>query len=396
MDRASARAYVAGLHCHVKPLAAGQLDSLRFVVKDLIDVAGYPTGCGNPDWLADHAEPALESAPAVTALLQAGAAVDGKVLTDEMAFSLEGENEHYGTPLNSLCPARMPGGSSSGSAAAVAAGLADFALGTDTGGSVRVPAAFCGLYGMRPTHGRISLQGVMPFAHSYDTVGWLGRDCALLDAVGAVLLGESTCAASSPELVLATDVFAMADDTLADVVETVARALGAHQEVEVFLGRETDWLNTYQVLQGEEILAAQGEWISRRKPLFGSNIAPRFAGLAAITEEQIAKAQAMRDIARAHLASLLAPGRWLVLPTVPVLPLSLRASAAERNEFYRVTLAMTSIAGHAGLPQLTLPLAWEIEGWPVALSLIGPAGADLELLAYAAHVARTTELLRRW
>jgi len=396
MDRSASRAFVPGPHCTSAPTGSGALDGLRFAVKDLIDVAGYPTGGGNPDYLADHPEPAAQSAPAVASLLAAGAAVDGKVLTDELAFSLEGENAHYGTPLNSLCPTRMPGGSSSGSASAVAAQLVDFALGTDTGGSVRVPAAFCGLYGMRPTHGRISLQGVIPFAESYDTIGWFARDAALLETVGATLLGEPPRPHRMPELLCAADVFAMATPAIADVVETVARALGAQQEVNVFNGHQADWLKTYEVLQGPEIWAAHGEWIERRQPIFGPNIAPRFASLPAITPEQIAHAQPIRNAARKQLAALLAPGRWLVLPTVPVPPLSLQASGEERGEFYRLTLAMTSIAGHAGLPQVTLPLNWEFEGWPVALSLIGPPGTDLDLLAYASYVARATDLLRRW
>jgi amidase len=396
VDRAASRAFVPGPHCRLAPLAPGALDGLNFAVKDLIDVAGYPTGGGNPDWLVDHSAPAAQSAPAVSALLSAGAAVDGKTISDELAFSLEGENAHYGTPLNSLCPTRMPGGSSSGSAAAVAAGLADFALGTDTGGSVRVPAAFCGLYGMRPTHGRIALDGVIPFAPSYDTIGWLARDCALLEQVAAVLLEEPARAAPVPELIFAADVFAMAAGAVSDSAETVARALGTQQEADVFRGRQADWLESYQVLQGADIRASLGDWIARRQPVFGANIAPRFAGLATITQVQLAKAQAFRDAARAQLATLLAPGRWLALPTVPLPPLSLQASGEERGEFYRVTLAMTSIAGHAGLPQITLPLTWEIEGWPAALSLIGPRGADMDLIAYAVHVARATDLLRRW
>jgi amidase len=396
VSREFAGAYVPGPHCRLARLGAGPLDGLRFAVKDLIDVAGYPTGGGNPDWLADHPAPAVQSAPAVAALLRAGAAVDGKTITDELAFSLEGENAHYGTPLNTLCPARLPGGSSNGSAAAVAAGLADFALGTDTGGSVRVPAAFCGLYGMRPTHGRIRLQGVLPFAPSYDTVGWMTRDSALLERAGAVLLGESPHSTPVPELMLAADALAMATGAIADAVETAARALGAQREADVFGGRQTDWLAAYQTLQGAEIRATLGEWISRRRPRFGANIAPRFAGLQAITAEQVTTAQAIRDAAQARLADLLAADRWLVLPTVPVLPLPLQAGGEERGEFYRLALAITSIAGHAGLPQVTLPLNYEIEGWPVALSLIGPPGADLELLAYAAFVARCTDLLRRW
>ena len=124
------------------------------------------------------------------ALLDAGARIVGKTHTDEMTYSLNGENAHYGTPVNVNAPGRIPGGSSSGSAAAVAAGLVDFALGSDTGGSVRAPASFCGIYGLRPTHGRISLEGACALAASFDTVGWFARDPALLERVGRVLLRD--------------------------------------------------------------------------------------------------------------------------------------------------------------------------------------------------------------
>src|SRR5947199_6802555 len=157
------------------PTGSGMLDGLCFAVKDLIDVAGWKTGCGNPTWRDSH-PPAMAHAVCVEQLLRAGARCVGKTICDELAFSLLGENHFYGTPLNARAPDRVPGGSSSGSASAVAAGLCDTALGTDTGGSVRVPASFCGLYGIRPTHGRIDMSGVMPQAPRTGTTRWFARD----------------------------------------------------------------------------------------------------------------------------------------------------------------------------------------------------------------------------
>ncbi|MDP6620082.1 MAG: amidase family protein, partial [Nitrospinota bacterium] len=165
---------------HLPGKAGGPLAGLRFAVKDLYDVEGHVTGRGNPDWLATHG-PAESTAPAVARLVEAGATMIGKTITDELAFSLFGENFHYGTPVNTRAPDRVPGGSSSGSASAVAGGLVDFAVGSDTGGSVRVPASFCGILGIRPTHGRISLEGCMPLAPSLDTVGWFANDPELLE-----------------------------------------------------------------------------------------------------------------------------------------------------------------------------------------------------------------------
>ena len=154
---------------------AGPLAGLRFAAKDLFDIEGHVTGAGNPDWLALHA-PATRTAPVVRRLVDAGASMVGKTHTDELSRGIFGENAHYGTPVNPKAPGRVPGGSSSGSAAAVSGGLVDFALGTDTGGSVRIPASFCGIYGIRPTHGRLPLDGVVGQARSFDTVGWFARD----------------------------------------------------------------------------------------------------------------------------------------------------------------------------------------------------------------------------
>src|SRR5215470_7728558 len=201
-------AFVPGPRARLKPTASGPLDGLTFVVKDVVDVEGHVTSAGNPDWAARQT-PAATSAPVVERLLRAGAALVGKTVTDELAFSLEGENHHYGTPVNPRAPDRLPGGSSSGSAVAVAAGLADLGLGTDTGGSVRVPASFCGIYGYRPSHGRIPLDGVVPFAPSYDTVGLFARDAKCLQRAVHCLLATARVRSARARLLLATDALAL-------------------------------------------------------------------------------------------------------------------------------------------------------------------------------------------
>ena len=191
---------------------AGPLAGLTLGVKDIFDVAGYPTGCGNPTKRAEaEAKPAKASAPAVARLLAAGARFVGKTHTAELAFSLDGRNDHYGTPINPAAPGRVPGGSSSGSASAVAAKLCDFALGSDTGGSVRGPASFCGIIGLRPTHGRIDIGGAMPLAPSLDTVGWFAHDFDVFERVGAVLLGEDAAGPDLARVVAAKDAFALFD-----------------------------------------------------------------------------------------------------------------------------------------------------------------------------------------
>src|SRR6266480_663273 len=203
-------AFCRHTHVAMEGAAAGPLCGTTFGVKDLYHIAGHRTGFGNPVWFETHPV-ADRTAVAVQRLLDASARMVGKTHTDELAYSLNGENRHYGTPVNANAPGRVPGGSSSGSAAAVAGGLVDFALGSDTGGSVRVPASFCGLYGVRPTHGRIPLDGILLQAPSYDTIGWFARDAELFARVGAVLLQSNVPAARPCRLVLAEDAFEVAD-----------------------------------------------------------------------------------------------------------------------------------------------------------------------------------------
>jgi amidase len=376
-------AFLPGARCTASASGSGALDGMAMAVKDLIDIEGAVTGGGNPDWAADHG-PAARHAPCVAALLAAGAHVCGKTITDELAFSLEGRNAHYSTPLNPLLPDCLPGGSSSGSAVAVAAGLADFALGTDTGGSVRVPAAFCGIAGFRPSHGRVSLEGVLPFAPSYDTVGWFARSACLLAEVGRVLLGAAApfTATGAPRLCLAADIHAMTEPRSAALLRSAAEALGAGASVDVFEGRAPQWLRCYQVLQGAEIRQTLGPWIAARKPRFGRDIAPRFASTLDIADADIRDQQAFRLIIGARLHRLLADGRVLVLPTVPLPSLRKDASGAALSAFYETALAINAIAGHAGLPQLVLP-AGRVAGAPVSLSFIAQVGMDELLLAQA-------------
>jgi len=376
-------AFVPGERCVREPTGSGALNGLTFAVKDLIDVAGCHTGGGNPAWLASH-PPAEASAPVVDALLDAGARLVGKTLTDELAFSLEGENAHYGTPVNPACPERLPGGSSSGSAVAVAAGLVDFALGTDTGGSVRVPASFTGIFGFRPTHGRVPTDGVVPFAPSYDTVGWFARDANVLSAVGEVLVGPAE-AAPIERLILARDAFALAEPDAAALLREHACGWGAAEEVIVFAGTEAEWLECYRVLQGAEIWQHLGPWIIALRPNFGATIAPRFVDAATIAEASVSRYRAFRQAIAANVRAMIPGGTGLIIPTTlgPALPKS--TAPEEIGRFYRLTLPLNAIAGHAGLPQVTIPVV-SPRGYPLGLSIVGAPWSDRALLAFARSV----------
>lgn len=381
-DRAGRQfgAFVPDEAVRVGPTDSGPLDGMTFAVKDLIDVAGYATGGGNPDWRATHA-PATTMAPAPAALLAAGATLIGKTITDELAFSLEGANVHYGTPVNPAAPDRLPGGSSSGSAVAVAAGLCDIALGTDTGGSVRIPASFCGIHGIRPTHGRVSTQGVISFGRSFDTVGWFARDAATLRQAGAVLL-QTRRNLPIERLVLAADIFDIADADVADTARAAIADWPVAGAIRVLGDEDGDILEAFRVIQGAEIWQSLGGWIESVHPRFGEAIAERFASTKAITVDEVARWQPFRAAFRDRMAALLPPGVGIVLPTSPTVAPPKSIAKAELDAFYAKALMVNAVAGLAGLPQVSLPLA-EAGGLPVGISILGGRGQDEALLDLA-------------
>lgn len=381
-------AFVPGARAQREPTGRGVLDGLRLAVKDLIDVGGTLTTCGNPEWAASHAVPA-QDAPCVAALRAAGARIVGKTVTDELAFSLEGENTFHGTPRNPAAPDRLPGGSSSGSAVAVAGREADLALGTDTGGSVRVPASFCGVHAMRPTHGRISLMGVLPFAESYDTVGWFARDAALLREAGHLLLGTQRRADAKPlRLCVAEDALALAEPAVAQALRAWAQAKGITTRRQAFVRPWREVQEAYSLLQGLEIRAALGPWIRERQPVFGPAIAPRFAGALALDPTLEAPWREWRAQLKNELVERLGPDEAWLMPAAPGVALPLNASGEQRGAFYERALALGALAGHAGLPQIVLPLL-QVDGLPVGVSFIAGPGQDERLLDLAVALTST-------
>ena len=379
-------AFLPGPRLEVPPLGIGPLNGLQVAVKDNFDLAGEITGAGNPDF-ARTQRPATAHAEAVEHLLCAGAAVVGKTITDELAYSLNGHNFHFGAPANPEAPGRLCGGSSCGSASAVAGGLCDLALGTDTGGSVRVPASYCGLYGLRPTHDRVPLAGVVPLATSYDTVGWFAREAETLEKVGQVLLGEDRQAVTFRRLLLAEDALEQAVPAAQALFPPVVRALERRLAPAERL-RPGDpeglayWGDCFRILQGREIRRAHGAWLEAAQPRFGEEIAERLAWTATLTEAQEVECSAQRAHPTARLTELLGDDGLLLLPSAPDAAPRLDADLpAQRDHRLRV-LAMTALAGHAGLPQVSLPLL-RVEGCPLGVSLIAPAGSDRALLAFA-------------
>jgi amidase len=365
---------------------SGPLSGLTFAVKDIFDVAGYPTGCGNPHMLAlSGIKPA--SASAVQALAQAGATFVGKTCTDELAFSLNGKNAHFGTPRNGGAPDRIPGGSSSGSASAVSNGLADIALGTDTGGSVRGPASHCGLIGLRPTHARVSLQGTMDLAPDFDTCGWFTRDLATFARVGNVLLGADTCALpEAPQVLLAVDVLdllsARVQHVFAETLERLAPVLGRLHEVTTAAPSFDTLYWAFRHIQGYQAWQQHGACIEQYGLQLGPGVADRFSWSRSVTAAQMQDYSAIRTTFASHFAALLGRDKVLVLPSMPDIAPLLTDSEASLDNYRNQAIRMLCLSGLSGLPQISLPLM-TIDGAPFGFSVIGPAGSDQSLIAFA-------------
>ena len=384
-----AGAFVAGPRVRIEGRAGGPLAGLTFAAKDLFDVAGVPTGGGNPDWPNGRPLP-TRHAWAVQTLLDAGATLIGKTITDEVSLGILGENAFDGTPVNAAAPDRVPGGSSSGSAAAVAAGLCDTALGTDTGGSVRVPASFCGLYGIRPTHGRLDLAGMAPQAPTSDTTGWFARDASTFARVSAVMLGEAIPATLPGRLVVAVDTFGFADAGVASALQPMVKKLGAligasREEVMAPQGLSV-WARAQRTLQPCEALATFRTWLDERNPRMAFSVARGLVLAASIPESERGWANLMRQEARGRMSHLLPAGTILCLPTTPF-PAPLRGQPLSHLDPLRDRITcLCAQGGLAGHPQVNLPGA-TVDGLPVGLSIIGARGSDATLVAVAQAMA---------
>lgn len=381
-------AFVPGVDVRLAGRPGGPLEGLTFAAKDLFDIQGFVTGCGNPDWAATHTA-AERSAAAVEALLDAGASLVGKTITDEISLGLLGVNRFYGTPLNPRAPDRVPGGSSSGSASAVAGRACDVALGTDSGGSVRVPASFCGLFGLRPTLGRIDARGMMVQSPTFDTVGYFARDAETFAKVGAVLLGESVAPEIPAEIIVPTDAFAIADEVVRDAL---GPAVDRYREVthvtQTSLATDDllDWARWQRVLQRHEFRATFREWVDRVNPRFSAEVAGAFADDGQTSADAINFANHFRTEARARLDTLLEGRRMLCIPTSPILPIARDARLSTMRDAVHRIVDLTGIAGLTSLPQVNIP-AGSASGIPVGLSLIGWRGGDAALIGAACALA---------
>ncbi|MBM7566016.1 amidase [Paenibacillus sacheonensis] len=384
----------------IEPAGTGLLHGRLFAVKDVFGLAGWTNTAGNPDWQRTHG-PSAANAPAVDLLLGQGARLQGIAHTDELMFSLNGENHHFGTPVNPRAKDRIPGGSSSGSAVAAASGAVDFGLGTDTGGSVRIPSAYCGLYGIRTTHGAVPLDGVIPLSASFDTVGWMSADARTLLDVGVALLGQDEAGRDGEEgrpgtygafdrLLFAEDAWSMTDDRCRKTVMAwLSRAGLAEKENGDWIAVAPDgldaWFETFRTIQGYEIWQEHGDWIEREQPRFGPGIAERFAWSSTLERGGFERAQHNRQRIRAELRRLLGRDRLLVVPTMPGIAPKIGTTGEALEQLRKRTMQLSCIAGLGGFPQVTVP-AGTVDGAPVAVSFIAGAGMDVPLLRWVDRV----------
>ena len=349
--------------------------SLRVAVKDCIDVAGVPTTSGSPS-VADTAEPAAADAPCLAGIRAAGAAIVGKANLHELCFGASGVNPWYGTPQNPFDARLVPGGSSSGSAVAVATGEADVGIGTDTTGSVRTPAAFCGVVGLRTTYGRIPVGGVQALAPSLDTIGPLARDVAGVVA-GMGLLEPGFTVDSSA---LGWQVGRVRTDALPGIEVAVDRArAGAELDaVDVAVPGWADVVATGRtILYGEAWQVLSPLWLSRPERI-GADVHARFETAKAVTAAALQAAYRERDVWRAALVAALEAVDALVFPTFPAFP----PTVVDRNHSPN-DLAMP--ASVAGVPAVSLPVPTD-GPLPAGLQLVGRPGGEERLLALAARI----------
>jgi amidase len=378
-------------HTHVakEGSGAGPLAGLTFAAKDIYDVAGHKTGFGSPDWLRTH-EAATKTAPIVQQLLDAGANMVGKTQTDELTFSLHGENHHYGTPVNVNAPGRICGGSSSGSASAVAGGLVDFALGSDTGGSVRAPASLTGIYGLRPTHGRVSLEGARPLASSFDVAGWFARDPDIMERVGAVLFSEERDNTMPKRVLISEDAFDLAGHAAAaalqPALDRVTALVGKSERLTVSTEGLAKWLDVFRTIQGFEAWAAHGAWVRETRPNLGPGIRQRMEWASTISAPEVEPATKRREEITDRVKRLLREDAVLAVPTVPHIAPLIGADPKTTEDFRARSLTLLCIAGISRLPQINLPLG-RLNGCPIGLSLIGPKDSDMMLLGIARRLA---------
>ena len=363
----------------------GSLSKLNFVVKDMCKIKNHRTSCGNPDFY-EKCQPADDFAPFLKNILEAGASLKGITICDEFFYSLIGENGHYGTPTNLSAPGCVPGGSSSGSAAALTTNLYDFSIGSDTGGSVRVPASFCGLFGIRPTHNRINTEGVYPMAPSFDTLGWFSKDIDVFKKIGSVLLNSNEKTEFLfKEFIIAEDILELANPEIVRLFNNyINDKFPKIKKIRLSMHDKEEIADNFRILQGGEIKENIIPWILENKPKISPEINNRIEMAIKITTDEINKAQKFRENLKVEIDKSLPKGIIALFPTTPFSSLKCGQSDEQLASYRKKLMEFTSIAGMTSRPQISMPKFKDNTG-PIGLSLLGWQYSDevlLEKLTY--------------
>jgi amidase len=377
----------------------GPLRGKSVAVKDLYDLAGLPTSYGCPAWFDAFPHPAESTSPPVHALLASGASFAGKAHLDELASSLQGENAHYGTPHNASAPGCVPGGSSSGSASAVASELADIGLGSDTAGSIRIPSSFCSLFGIRVTHGSVSLEHARALAPSFDAAGWVTRNARDLVAAGETIFNQQ--ASSDPAfstLLVAEDAFEVVDEQVKQALLPCVREISEQLHYtlrDVRVADETGglsaWRDAFRKLQPYEVWQTLGWFVEQYKPPLGRAIQDRMDVARSASAEQAVEGAQARKAVTESLERQLGEQSAIIMPSAPGPPTECNAPRKEVAHFRGRELLLTAGAPLSGLPQVSIPLG-RVSNGPVGLGIIGPRNSDLALMKLAEHISAKVAL----
>ena len=363
----------------------GPLSDLTFVVKDMCEIKGFKSSCGNPDFY-EKCEVASDFAPFLKNILNKGATLKGITICDEFFYSLIGENGHYGTPANLNAPGCVPGGSSSGSAAALTTDLYDFSIGSDTGGSVRVPASFCGLLGIRPTHNRINTKGVYPMAPTFDTIGWFAKDIKTFKKIGFTVLNHKDKTKNSfKDFVIAEDILELANPNIIHLFNNyINNSFPEIKKIRLSKQNKDVIADNFRILQGGEIVENVIPWILKNKPKISPEINNRIEMAIKITKDEINQAVKFRENLKKEIELTLPEGLIALFPTTPFSSPKCGQSDEQLSSYRKKLMEFTSIAGMTSRPQISIPKFKDNTG-PIGISLLGWRYSDevlLEKLTY--------------
>ena len=358
----------------------GPLSDLTFVVKDMCEIKGFKSSCGNPDFY-EKCLPADDFAPFLKDILNKGATLKGITICDEFFYSLIGENGHYGTPANLNAPGCVPGGSSSGSAAALTTDLYDFSIGSDTGGSVRVPASFCGLLGIRPTHNRINTKGVYPMAPTFDTIGWFAKDIKTFKKIGFTVLNQKDKTKNSfKDFVIAEDILELANPNIIHLFNNyINNSFPEIKKIRLSKQNKDVIADNFRILQGGEIVENVIPWILKNKPKISPEINNRIEMAIKITKDEINQAVKFRENLKKEIELTLPEGLIALFPTTPFSSPKCGQSDEQLSSYRKKLMEFTSIAGMTSRPQISIPKFKDNTG-PIGISLLGWRYSDEILL----------------